>query len=246
MDLIGAVEIASCKAWPALSVENYGGWQFRSANGYTKRANSAYAVAPIRPFQQVLAAAERYYGQIGQEVLFRLSPLAGYESRRILMANGYSSVDPCNVMTTVPTQGDNVSSIVISEGLDDGWLVGFAAASQMSLKRSEAHKKIVSNIRGRIASATIYDEEAAVGFGMAVLDGELTGIFDVVVSSAHRCRGHGRAVTKALCSWASQARSKVVYLQVQAENAPARALYKSLRFSDAYSYEYFSRPEQPA
>ena len=193
------------------------------------------------PFQEVLREAEQFYSQIDQEVIFRLSPIAGDEPRRILLNNGYLGFDPCHVMIKVASAHEDFPHVVIVEGLDDGWLAGFTAASKMTLKQSEAHRKIVTNIRGRVACATVYQNEQAVGFGMPVMEGQFTGIFDVVVDSSHRRQGHGREVTQALCSWASQTCAKFAYLQVQAENDAARALYHGLKFSESYSYSYFSR-----
>ena len=56
--------------------------------------------------------------------------------------------------------------------------------------------------------------------------------------AAERGRGLGRAVTAAMLDWARAQGSAYAYLQVNADNAPAIRLYRTLGFTDAYAYHY--------
>ncbi len=45
-ETIRTLERRAFAAWPALDTVEHDGWALRTANGYTKRANSANAVEP--------------------------------------------------------------------------------------------------------------------------------------------------------------------------------------------------------
>ncbi len=57
LDEVFALEQRALKAWPAFETMTVGGWLFRFAGGYTKRANSANALRPAGSFQDVKTAA---------------------------------------------------------------------------------------------------------------------------------------------------------------------------------------------
>ena len=95
---IRALEERAFNAWPALQTVLTNGWIFRWSDGYTKRANSANAVAPAGPFAQTLEAAEAFYTRQGLPTIFRLSPLAGEEADIALAAAGYRLIDEIIVL----------------------------------------------------------------------------------------------------------------------------------------------------
>jgi ribosomal protein S18 acetylase RimI-like enzyme len=63
----------------------------------------------------------------------------------------------------------------------------------------------------------------------------LLGLFCIAVAPALRRTGLARAIITALCARAPEA---VPYLQVEARNAPAIALYRQLGFTEAYRYRH--------
>jgi GNAT superfamily N-acetyltransferase len=74
-----------------------------------------------------------------------------------------------------------------------------------------------------------------------VLDGELAGIFDMVTHDAVRGRGLATRIVAELLSWARRSATHA-YLQVDAANAPALAVYCKFGFATAYTYHYRARP----
>ena len=77
--------------------------------------------------------------------------------------------------------------------------------------------------------------------GQIAQEAELVGLYDVFTAPA--ARGQGRAST--LCRWlparAVERGARHAYLQVEGDNAPARAVSHRLGFADAYAYHYRSR-----
>lgn len=76
------------------------------------------------------------------------------------------------------------------------------------------------------------------GFGLAVTDRGMVGLFDIVVAPSERGRGHGRALTRSLLAWGRSAGAHTGYLQVREANDAARRLYAGLGFIEAYRYHY--------
>jgi N-acetylglutamate synthase len=82
----------------------------------------------------------------------------------------------------------------------------------------------------------------AIAVGRVSVDGDWAGITAVEVDAACRRRGLGVAITCALCAAAAQQGATRVFLQVETDNAPARALYTRLGFRDSHRYRYLLPP----
>ena len=71
------------------------------------------------------------------------------------------------------------------------------------------------------------------------------GLYDVVVAPELRGLGLARTVTTELMAWGREQGATKAYLQVREENEVARALYRSLGFTDAYRYTHRMAPAKP-
>lgn len=235
---IRALEECGFNAWPARHTVFCSGWAFRLSGGYTKRANSANALAPAGAFSDVQAAAEALYARHGLPAIFRLTPLAPDETDGTLEAAGYRFVDPSIVMTAPLDDSGPVDGVAISAVPTPEWCAGFAAASHVAPDVRDVHDGMLASIALPAAFATIAEDGAPLGYGIAVTDRGMTGLFDIVVVDAARGRGLGRKLTTALLHWGRAQGAGSAYLQVQGDNTVARSLYERLGFTEAYRYHY--------
>lgn len=252
LDDIVSLEERAFSAWPAPQTIYYGGWVFRLAGGFTKRANSANALGvrddlransvnawtPRRDFADVLAEAERFYQSKSQPTIFRLTPLAGDEADGVLERAGYVALDPSRVMTARLGASARDETVRIDRQASAEWLAELAEANGIPEHHRATHDRIIGAIARPAGFATVIADGRPVGYGMAVLDRGAVGLFDIVVTGEARGRGLGRRLTTALMNWGAAEGAEIAYLQVIEANAVARSLYASLGFVDAYGYHY--------
>lgn len=245
LTLVHRVETHAFRAWPAPEVQVQGDWLLRGAGGFTKRANSANAAVPQAGFGGVQAAAEAFYARRALPAVFRLTPLAGPEADAALAAAGYEAFDPSRVMARpLPKSPPPCPpGVDVTDRPGAGWLEGFARANGVDGRHHRMHHAMVRAIAAPAGFATLREAGVAIGFGLAVCEDGLTGFYDIVISPAHRRRGHGRTLMQGLLAWARDQGATEAYLQVRDGNAGARQLYAGLGFADLYRYHY--RVPQP-
>jgi ribosomal protein S18 acetylase RimI-like enzyme len=239
-----AWERRGLNAWPASCNEVLGDWVLRASGGYTKRANSANAIARDASkfdFREIVVAAERFYAANGQPTIFRITPLADPEADSVLAAAGYDFIDLCTTMIAPLDDARASAEIQIERRPSSAWLDDAAAAKGVDPVLRTAHDLIIRSIRPPAAFATALFADAAAGFGLAALERGAIGLFEIAVRSELRGRGLGRDLIRALMAWGREQGAAEAYLQVLSTNGRAIRLYESLGFRAAYGYHYRRR-----
>jgi predicted GNAT family acetyltransferase len=85
------------------------------------------------------------------------------------------------------------------------------------------------------------DDDLVLACAQIATEADLVGLYDVFTHPDARGQGLARRLCGHLLATAHMAGAEVAYLQVDADNAPARAIYQRLGFADAYSYHYRTR-----
>ena len=67
-------------------------------------------------------------------------------------------------------------------------------------------------------------------------------LYSLAVAPRHTGRGIASALLATMLRWAWERGSTHAYLQVDADNHPAIAVYRKYGFADAYTYHYRGRP----
>lgn len=232
-------------AWPAPRNAVVGEWLLRSAGGYTKRANSANALQPGAALTaQLLQQIEGHYARQQLPSIFRLSPLAdaGVDTR--LEMHGYRLVDPSLLMQRATQAEDShwqpaaECELQFAPQLRAQWLEGYCAASVHPPEQQLPHRRILESIGMVCAYASLQRDGRTLAWGLAVLEREAVGLYEVLVHPDHRGQGLGRQMVQGLLQWAGRQGATHTDLQVAAANAGARQLYASLGFATVYGYHY--------
>ena len=80
----------------------------------------------------------------------------------------------------------------------------------------------------------------------SAIESDLVGLYDVFTASSSRGQGLSRRLCAHLLARAREQGARVAYLQVDAANHAARALYHRLGFADGYAYHYRALPSADA
>lgn len=242
MDVV-AIEHAARAALPALHEIAAPGWVVRVSGGTTKRVNSANPVEPGASVSPVLALAERTYAEHDLPVRFRLTPLAAPGVDAELARAGYAAADHSVTMVAALTPRPVDPAVRLAPHASPDWQAAAGDVSGWSDAQRAAHAAVLGRLPARAAVATLDEGNGPIAFGVGSVAHGYCCLFDIVVARHARGRGVGCRLVSSILGWAHHHGQERALLQVLAANAPARALYRSLGFADAYSYLY--RVRQP-
>ncbi|MYS19425.1 FR47-like protein [Streptomyces sp. DvalAA-14] len=235
---VSAEELAeiAARAWPAVETARLGGWTLRASGGFTRRANSVLVGGePGLPVDEALAHVTRWYGERGLTPYLQLadsSPLVPALDRRgwIREADSLVRTAPLAPLTSLPGGGE----VTVSRGADAGWTAAYHRTGNLA----EAALQVLSG------GPSVWFASAPGAIGRAVVDGRWAHFGAVEVEGPMRRRGLATQVMGALARQAYTEGATAAYLQVEADNAAARALYDRLGFVDHHGYHY-RRPAGP-
>ena len=227
------------------------GWLVRFSPAKAKRARCVNAVADGRlTLDERLAACERVFAGAALPLIVRVTPFSaptGLDG--VLEAHRLRRFDDTRVMVL-------------------GQLPGPAPAmpTGFSLHRLEptAFAERVGDFRGspiaqRLAHAERIAQSPVPHFGFELrrnseplacgqfaVEDESVGLYDVFTAPAARRRGLASLLCQHLLERAASRGAKHAYLQVEADNASARAIYHRIGFVDGYAYHYRTRDPSAA
>jgi N-acetylglutamate synthase len=223
----------------------YDGWLLRFSPGKAKRARSVNPVYPSTlPLEEKVSHCERLYGERGLPAIWRLAePTQPTGLEDFLTARGYERFDTTQVrhaaIDAAALAGGEVESPRLEEWFD---MVGSLRGSPIAQRA--AHLARLAALPLPIRTGAILEAGVPVATGLAILEGDHVGLFDVVTREGCRRRGFARTMVSALLRWGLEAGARRSYLQVEEGNAPAIALYEPFGFTLAYRYWYRGLPQE--
>lgn len=251
------VEEASLNAWPAMQQVLLDGWLLRFSKGFTKRAN---CIVPLYPslgnsadsgtLEEKVRYCENLYAREQLQSIFRLTSLHKEHVpgalNQLLDRRNYATTEETLVLTRpiTNTAGSAAGSATGSPEAGfrllalEEWLGVYSELANMPEAAATLHKVILQGIQARCAFAALAEGGTWVACGLAVLEQDLLGLFDIVTHPRHRQRGHARNLVGALLSWGGQHQAQQAYLQMVADNSAAAELYRQLEFQTLYNYWY--------
>lgn len=226
------------------------GWLVRLSPGKAKRARCVNAVAEGRqPAADKLARCEAAYAQAGLPFFMRITPFTQpAELDQWLEQQGWARIDDTRVMV--------LPSLAADAGGDEP---GLPPGSRLLPLDAAAFAEVVGALRGspppqRLAHAqrlraspvacsgwAVMVGDDVVACGQFAIEDDLVGLYDVFTAPSFRCQGWASRLCRALLNQARAQGARTAYLQVDADNAAARAIYHRLGFTDAYAYHYRCR-----
>lgn len=233
------LEAIASRAWPASETAPLGGWTLRAAGGFTRRANSVLvAGAPGLPLPAALDAVTRWYEARGLAPCLQVpdsSPYAAGPHAAVLDARGWAR-EADTVIRTAPLApllsllgpGPADRPVALARIPGASWLAAYHRTGTLT----DAALKVVSG------GPSVWFASMPGAIGRAVVDGRWALFGAVEVEPGRRRRGLATAVMGALARQAYAEGATAGYLQVEADNAAARALYDRLGFTDHHGYHY--------
>ena len=226
------------------------GWLVRYSPGKAKRARCINALAVGRlPLEARLSLAADVFAQSGLAMLVRITPFSRpVDLDAELEQRGYTVLDDTRVMVCRNVVGGSAARL--PAGMAWTALQAEAFASAVGGLRGSAPDQIAAHARRLALSPVPYQGQAIrragdgelLACGQFAREGDLVGLYDVFTAPAARGQGLAGQLCAYLLSLAVAQGAKVAYLQVEADNTPARRIYQRLGFEDAYDYHYRQAP----
>ena len=245
-DLPWRVEETCWNAFPSLKQVLAGDFLLRFAQGVSRRANS---VNPLRAepgdIPAAIGIAEQLYRAQRQATIFRVPTIVDPALDNELVARGYTSEgETCVLHGPIGQLGAAADpEVQLLAAPEPDWLAAMSFLQGHTAEQSATYSRIVSAIAvpARFALLRVGGEPAALAYG--AMHGGLLCYESVITDPARRRQGLARRVVGALALWARDAGAKAACLQVEASNAPARALYDRFGLAtELYQYHYRREP----
>jgi GNAT superfamily N-acetyltransferase len=235
-----AFERAGLKAWPGIEVEWDGAWVRRASGRYTKRSNSVQCFDPTDDHDAAerLMAAAHWLEERDLPPVMRITPLTGPRVIAALDALGWQTVDASHLFAMPLNEVAPDPRVRQFALLDPHFLAVQQRLQDYSDRTATGMRALLECVKipavGLIAYA---GNEPVASALMDVADGiVVTG--NVATDPAYRRQGFAAAIMRSGMAWAHSAGARIAALNVQADNAAAKALYTGLGYRHHYDYSY--------
>ncbi len=245
--LLSRIEDAGLNASATPQQRLVDGWLVRFSPGKAKRARCVNAVATGRlPVPQKLALCERVFAEADLPMIVRITPFTQpSELDAMLDGMGLRRFDDTRVMVLNELQG--VVAPPLPEGLNlqrialEPFAQAIGALRASPLAQRQAHGQRLVNAAVTFSAFVLRREGEVVACGQFALEAELVGLYDVFTAVSARGQGLASLLCRHLLVQARSQGAGHAYLQVDADNRAARAVYQRLGFVDGYAYHYRTR-----
>ncbi|MBZ6247981.1 GNAT family N-acetyltransferase [Streptomyces olivaceus] len=241
----GELTRTTARAWRPVESEWLGEWELRAAAGFTRRANSVLPLGdPGLPLDEALAAVRRWYGERGLPAYVQTATGAEGTQEALcaeLEGRGWVREVTAKVWTGALAPVADLAEgagVELSRAADEAWLARY-------------QRKGVSEVALRVLGsgpsvwfATVPGAEAGApaAIGRCVVDGRWASFAAVEVDPAYRRRGLATTMLAALARRALEEGASAAWLQVETDNAGARALYAGMGFAAHHAYHHYREP----
>ncbi|MGE0230836.1 MAG: GNAT family N-acetyltransferase [Flavobacteriaceae bacterium] len=246
---IASLEEAGYASWPAEQEWRDDGFVIRLSPSlpYKRCSSLNFSLqAPAAPLS-ALMRARNAFSEAGVAFCVRQTPLTPPPLAALMDREGWPAHGHSHVMTTtLPVEAALAGNDVrATDSFSPEWLDAY-----LSFSRAVRQRETFAGVLKRIVPPTVYlsivRDGRIAAVGVMVRDGERAGLFGIAVDPAHKRRGYGECLSRYALRRAARGGARLGWLQVEAANAPAIALYRKIGFTTAYSYCYRTPPSHDA
>ncbi|MER6994209.1 GNAT family N-acetyltransferase [Streptomyces sp. NPDC000410] len=233
----------SARAWQPVESERLGDWELRAASGFTRRANSVLPLGdPGVPLDDALTRVRGWYAARGLPPYIQTATGAEGTQERLcaeLEERGWAREVTAELriggLAPIGDLDADVSRVRLARSVDEAWLQRY---QRFGVPGPHVLKVLGSG--PSVWFATIPGEgEIPAAIGRCVVDGRWAGFMAVEVDPSYRRQGLATAVMASLARRALEEGASASWLQVEADNDGARALYEGMGFATHHLYHHF-------
>lgn len=243
--LAARIEDASLAVAQPSQQSFYDGWLLRYSPGKAKRACCINAIgAGVVPLSEKVSYCIDFYQRHKLACLYRITPFSQpAQLDKALDDASFTAYQDTRVMklglsaaSVAEASDPQVESVDVAT-----FTTAFSKLHGLDAQKSKAEQERY------LRSATVgvyvaqYDGDVPIACGSVAMDGALAGIFGMITAESHRGQGIATRLISELLSRAREAGALTAYLQVEADNIPARRAYEKFGFEDCYAYWYRMR-----
>jgi ribosomal protein S18 acetylase RimI-like enzyme len=251
-DLLSRVEDAGLNASAPPQQRWVDGWLVRFCAGKAKRARCINAVAPGRlPVPEKLALCQRLFDETKLPLIVRITPMSQPPALDAwLDSAGLRAFDDTRVMVAADLLHLDAEPLPGGVSLQRvghhafAQVVGQLRGSPLSQQQAHAQRLELSPVPFEGWVLRRVGEANVLACGQTAIEADMVGLYDVFTAHSDRNQGWARKLCAELLRKASQKGARTAYLQVDAGNLAARAVYQRLGFADGYAYHYRTSAEQ--
>jgi len=245
------------RSWPAVDEEQLGAWTLRAAAGFTRRANSVQALGdPGLPLPEALDRVRGWYAARGLPAYVEvITPGSPPELAAELDRIG-AAYSPTLVRTAplapLAKLGRDHDRVRLSRTASDDWMLQYRRVSGDPAVEAAARQVIhggpsvwFATVHGTYGCETEGDgTPPPPAIGRLAVDGPWACFSAIEVAPWARRSGLATTVMAVLAARAAEEGATTAYLQVEAENSGAIALYDGLGFTTSHTYHYARLPQR--
>lgn len=230
------------RAWVPLESEPLGAWTLRAAGGFTRRANSVLPLGdPGTTLDDALARVTSWYAERGLTAYVQTATGAA-GTQELLCAeledrgwvrevSAEVRVGALAAVGDLEVDESAIADVRLTRAPDQDWLSRYGR-----VKDPEVARRVLT-----AGPSVWFATVPGMAGGRLVVDGRWAGFAAVEVDPEHRRRGLASAVMAALARRALEEGASAAWLQVEADNTAARALYEGMGFGVHHSYHHYRR-----
>ncbi|MFH8577636.1 GNAT family N-acetyltransferase [Streptomyces zaomyceticus] len=234
---------ATARAWRPVESEALGEWTLRASDGFTRRANSALPLGdPGLPVADALTRVRAWYA--ARKLPAYIQTATGAEGTQELLCaaldrHGWrrevSAEVRIGALAPIGDLDADVSAVRLSRDVDASWLRRYRRSGEPG----PAVRSVLTSGPSVWFASVAGTGEVPAAIGRCVVDGRWAGFMAVEVDPDRRRRGLATSVMTALARQALDEGASAAWLQVEADNDGALALYDGMGFAPHHHYHHY-------